>query len=340
MAACIKCEYQHCRSKKSSHPTKCFFKIPGDSERCKAWLEAMGRYDLMVKQPNKLHSSFRVCADHFEEKYFTSILRTRLNKGAIPCKVQAISNGQDVLNKIEEDGAFLDKVCFYDEATFNMCEKVNRHNCRIWSSENPCEVHEDKRNSPKLNVWCALNFIVIFEMGVTHTTVTINSSGTEKNSLWHWDLNPGFQLYVLMLYPLSHTRFPSQCQIESSHGFPLVACPLHYVIDVYECRMMSTYVRRMVRTPLGPRKKPCKMSLKKGNYSPSKVTNALRAISDGMQIRRVSKLFGVRRTTVWNKINHKSPAEACHPGPVSMLPSELEVSLKDYILELARKGFP
>ncbi|KAJ4435960.1 hypothetical protein ANN_18583 [Periplaneta americana] len=63
---------------------------------CKAWLEALGRYDLMVKEPNKLHNSFRVCADHFEEKYFTSTLRTRLNKGAIPCKVEAISNGQDM----------------------------------------------------------------------------------------------------------------------------------------------------------------------------------------------------------------------------------------------------
>ncbi|KAJ4428420.1 hypothetical protein ANN_24457 [Periplaneta americana] len=41
-------------------------------------------------------------------------------------------------------------------------------------------------------------------------------SGTEKNSLRLRDLNPGFQLYVLTLYPLSHTGFPSRCRIESS----------------------------------------------------------------------------------------------------------------------------
>ncbi|KAJ4446448.1 hypothetical protein ANN_13144 [Periplaneta americana] len=34
-----------------------------------------------------------------------------------------------------------------------------------------------------------------------------SSIGTEKNSLRRLDLNPGFQLYVLMLYPLSHTGY-------------------------------------------------------------------------------------------------------------------------------------
>ncbi|XP_069692853.1 leucine-rich repeats and immunoglobulin-like domains protein 3 isoform X2 [Periplaneta americana] len=33
MAARIKCEYPDCRNRRSSDPTKCFFKIPGDSER-------------------------------------------------------------------------------------------------------------------------------------------------------------------------------------------------------------------------------------------------------------------------------------------------------------------
>ncbi|KAJ4433946.1 hypothetical protein ANN_16265 [Periplaneta americana] len=35
------------------------------------------------------------------------------------------------------------------------------------------------------------------------------SNGTEKNSLRRRDLNSGFQLYVLMLYPLSHTGYNS-----------------------------------------------------------------------------------------------------------------------------------
>ncbi|KAJ4438732.1 hypothetical protein ANN_14683 [Periplaneta americana] len=44
----------------------------------------------------------------------------------------------------------------------------------------------------------------------------MKDGGTEKNSLRHRDLNPGFQLYVLTLYPLNHTGFPFRCRIESS----------------------------------------------------------------------------------------------------------------------------
>ncbi|KAJ4432327.1 hypothetical protein ANN_20946 [Periplaneta americana] len=41
-------------------------------------------------------------------------------------------------------------------------------------------------------------------------------NGTEKNSLRRRDLNPGFQLYVLMLYPLSHTGYPPRRRTQSS----------------------------------------------------------------------------------------------------------------------------
>lgn len=51
---------------------------------------------------------------------------------------------------------FLKKVIFSDEATFHVSGKVNRHNCRIWGTENPHNVREQERDSPKINVWCAL----------------------------------------------------------------------------------------------------------------------------------------------------------------------------------------
>ncbi|KAJ4451043.1 hypothetical protein ANN_02479 [Periplaneta americana] len=38
-------------------------------------------------------------------------------------------------------------------------------------------------------------------------------SGTEKNSFRHRDLNPDFHLYVLTLYPLSHTGFPPNVEL-------------------------------------------------------------------------------------------------------------------------------
>ena len=47
-------------------------------------------------------------------------------------------------------------MCFSDEATFHVYGKVNKHNIRIWGSQNPSEVLERERDSPKINVWCGL----------------------------------------------------------------------------------------------------------------------------------------------------------------------------------------
>jgi DNA-binding transcriptional regulator YiaG len=57
----------------------------------------------------------------------------------------------EMLSRIEEN--YLDLVLFSDESTFHMCWKVNWHNCRIWFSENPHQVIEYERDTPKLNVW-------------------------------------------------------------------------------------------------------------------------------------------------------------------------------------------
>ena len=43
-----------------------------------------------------------------------------------------------------------------NQARFHASGKVNRHNVRIWDSENPHMVIEHIRNSPKVNVWCGL----------------------------------------------------------------------------------------------------------------------------------------------------------------------------------------
>ena len=36
-----------------------------------------------------------------------------------------------------------------DEATFHVNGKVNKHNTRIWGTENPHEILEHQRDSPK-----------------------------------------------------------------------------------------------------------------------------------------------------------------------------------------------
>lgn len=61
-----------------------------------------------------------------------------------------------LLNVIDDNPNFLQRVLFSDEATFHINGCVNRHNCRVWGSQQPNEIHEYVRDSPKLNVWCAL----------------------------------------------------------------------------------------------------------------------------------------------------------------------------------------
>ena len=49
------------------------------------------------------------------------------------------------------------KIAFTDEATFSVDQVVNRHNCRIWGTENPHETFEKPRVSPKVQVWCGVH---------------------------------------------------------------------------------------------------------------------------------------------------------------------------------------
>ncbi|PSN34568.1 hypothetical protein C0J52_18335, partial [Blattella germanica] len=52
---------------------------------------------------------------------------------------------------------------FSDEATFFLGGKVNRDNVRIWGIENPRVYVEHTRNSPKLNVFCALSNSKVYD---------------------------------------------------------------------------------------------------------------------------------------------------------------------------------
>ena len=63
----------------------------------------------------------------------------------------------EILNFIAERNTFLDNLIMSDEATFHLNGKVNRHNFRIWGSENPRVFKEHVRDSPKITVWCGLS---------------------------------------------------------------------------------------------------------------------------------------------------------------------------------------
>lgn len=86
------------------------------------------------------------------------------------------SFGIDMLNRIDDDEHFLSHVLFSDEATFNLSGKVNRHNVRIWGSQNPHVIQEHVRGSPKIHVWCGLlHNDIIGPFFFIENTVTGNS---------------------------------------------------------------------------------------------------------------------------------------------------------------------
>ena len=62
----------------------------------------------------------------------------------------------DMQEKLEED-EFNGRLVFSDEATFHLNGKVNRHNVRIWGTENSHATIEHERDSSKVNVFCAIS---------------------------------------------------------------------------------------------------------------------------------------------------------------------------------------
>ena len=64
---------------------------------------------------------------------------------------------ETLLNHYENDPYILDNIWFSDEAIFHLSGRVNRHNTRIWETENLKVIEEKERDSPKLVVWCAIS---------------------------------------------------------------------------------------------------------------------------------------------------------------------------------------
>ena len=61
-----------------------------------------------------------------------------------------------MLHRVDSDPGFLKRVCFSDESTFHVSGLINRHNSRIWGSQNPHETYELERDFPKLIEWCGI----------------------------------------------------------------------------------------------------------------------------------------------------------------------------------------
>ncbi|PNF26248.1 hypothetical protein B7P43_G02693 [Cryptotermes secundus] len=79
--------------------------------------------------------------------------------------VQALTNDDkrklmefcDSMLEMMEDETFISRLIFSDEASFHLSGTVNCHNMRIWGTEHPHETVEHERDSPKVNVFCAVS---------------------------------------------------------------------------------------------------------------------------------------------------------------------------------------
>ena len=81
----------------------------------------------------------------------------------------------DFQQQLEEDW-FAEKLVFSDEAMFHVFGKVNHHSIRVWGTENPHATMEHVRDSPKVNVFCAISSCKVYRpfFFVQPTVTSIN----------------------------------------------------------------------------------------------------------------------------------------------------------------------
>jgi len=73
----------------------------------------------------------------------------------------------------EEDDDFFNRLIFGDESTFHFSGKVNKHDVWICGTENPREMAQYVRDSPKDNVFCVVSRTKVYGPFFSHEiTVT------------------------------------------------------------------------------------------------------------------------------------------------------------------------
>jgi hypothetical protein len=85
---------------------------------------------------------------------------------------------------MENDDNLLSKIIFSDEATFHLSGKVNRHNVRIWGSENPHATLEVERDSPKINAFCAVSERSVYGPFISEGQTVTGQSYLEMLTNW------------------------------------------------------------------------------------------------------------------------------------------------------------
>ncbi|PNF34548.1 hypothetical protein B7P43_G10738 [Cryptotermes secundus] len=89
-------------------------------------------------------------------------------------KVKTCDFCEEMQLKMEEN-RFVGRL-ISDEATFHISGKVNRHNVRIWGIEQPHAQVEHQRDSPKVNIFCAVSRDKVHgQFFIAEASVTIDS---------------------------------------------------------------------------------------------------------------------------------------------------------------------
>lgn len=64
---------------------------------------------------------------------------------------------EDLLNTMKTEEGLSEQIIVGDEMTFHLSEQINRYNIWAWGSKNPHAEIEMKRDSPKVNMFCAVS---------------------------------------------------------------------------------------------------------------------------------------------------------------------------------------
>jgi len=96
---------------------------------------------------------WKVLRTNLRLKPYRLQLLQKLQQGDFQKRIELCNELQNYL----EDEHFSNHLIFSDEATFHLSGKVNKHNVRIWASEAPHAFLQHQRDSPKLNVFCAVS---------------------------------------------------------------------------------------------------------------------------------------------------------------------------------------
>lgn len=130
-----------------------------------------GRKAITIENVNRIRTAFeeeprqslRHAARHLDLNVSSihKVLRKKLR--LFPYKLQRVQalEANDFNVRVEFARHVLTRqltevIAFSDEATFFQSGCINRHNVRIWGTRKPTETLKMRRNSPKVNVWCAL----------------------------------------------------------------------------------------------------------------------------------------------------------------------------------------